>query len=477
MLERARVSRARLYSLSALALLTVSLVRATPARAQEESRRQYRLLRDEERWAWLRARTADDVWDPLKYLPLSHLRDNLFLTVGGELREWVEAFRNERWGYTGHASNRSWLQRAELHGDLHLPRLRLFVMLESGLEAGRAGKLRASDRDAVDATQAFVDVDVVPGRIDDEPPLLLRIGRQEMSYGSGRFIDVREGANVRAGYDGVRLMARRPFMRVDAWLVRPVLLTPGAFDDRAAASTTFWGLWGTLDVTRWLLDVYYLGLDRGGSVYEEGTGHERRHTAGGRVVGRWAGGRVVADAEAAYQLGRFLQGPIAAWRLAGSVVGRADDLPLAPQLAIGGGATSGDRRQGDGALNTFSPLFARAAYFGLMGANGASNTLSSHATLTVAPAAAISLSLEGWMFWRQSLADGVYNVPGVLIVPGAGNPHRYVGFQLQALATVLAGRHWSFNAALARFWIGAFLEASPSARDISYAASWASYKF
>ena len=35
-----------------------------------------------------------------------------------------------------------------------------------------------------------------------------RVGRQELEYGSGRLIDVREGPNVRLSFDGFKVLSK-----------------------------------------------------------------------------------------------------------------------------------------------------------------------------------------------------------------------------------------------------------------------------
>ncbi len=183
-----------------------------PARADDAlgPDRSYRLIRDQENWAWLRDAPAADFWDPIKYIRLVPGRDDLYLTLGGEAREWVEGYENELWGQTGHPTNVYLLQRYMLHADEHLTRyFRFFAQLKTGLESFRLGGPRPIDEDQFDLNAFFGDVAFVPGATLDEPGrLVLRVGRQEMSYGSGRFIDVREAPNVRFAYDGVRLLTR-----------------------------------------------------------------------------------------------------------------------------------------------------------------------------------------------------------------------------------------------------------------------------
>ncbi len=83
------------------------------------------------------------------------------------------------------------VQRYYLHGDFHFgPDVRFFGQLVSGLENGQIGGPLPYEEDVFDAHQAFLDV---VQHLDDEDSLTWRLGRQEMSYGSGRLVDVLEG--------------------------------------------------------------------------------------------------------------------------------------------------------------------------------------------------------------------------------------------------------------------------------------------
>jgi Alginate export len=453
------------------------------ASSDEDSNRAYAPIRSDENWAWLRSSegSAVDLWDPLKYVRIVRGRDDVYLTVGGEVREWGEGYENELWGSTGVATNIYWLERYMLHASLQLtPYVRVFVELKSGLETFRQGGPRPIDEDELDVNQAFVDFMAVPGETLDQPGrLLLRIGRQEMSYGSGRLIDVREGPNVRFGYDGFREIANFGAIRSDAFLVRPVLTNPGIFDDGWDPNQVFWGDYSSVDITDGLgkltLDWYYLGIDRHAFTYEKGTAQETRHTVGAR--GLQVVGPLKAEVEGVYQCGTFGTGTISAWSGAANVTASGSRLPLSPVAVLGMGITSGDTNPASSVLRTFSPLFPRGAYFGLIGANGPSNNVSPHLSISLTLPKDISFSVETWAFWRESTNDGLYNVPGFLLRPGFGNPESYLGTQVEGYASWKANRHLSFNATVAEFWTGAFFAQSQPGRDITYAALWADYKF
>jgi len=483
--ERGHVRRARpsrLASSIPAVMLGLALA-APPARADDSAddrRRAFKLLRDDENWAWLRApHPTRDVFDPIKYLRLSHQRDDLYLSIGGEARQWVEAYQNELWGSTGFVDNVYWLQRYMLHAELRLTRyVRVFVQLKSGIEVGRLGGPRPIDEDYLDANQAYFDIDALPAAtLDGTPRLTIRIGRQELSYGSGRLIDVREGPNVRFGLDGVRLRSHVGPLRLDAFVVRPDLTKRGVFDDGWDTSQLFWGAWATVDIPRLLVDAYYLGLDRAHAVYEQGMGHELRHTVGARLVLRIAGSLLRLEAEGAYQFGRFLDGDISAWTAATSAVVTLERVRLRPQITAGAGVTSGDRDPNDRELNTFSPLFPTGSYFGLIGANGPSNNIGAHLAVALKLPKSVSVIVESWVFFRESLGDGVYNVPGYLLRRGAGNPARYLGAQLAPFVAWDIDRHLSLHGTVAYFWAGDFFRMSSPGQNTTYGALWATYKF
>ena len=61
--------------------------------------RSYQLLREDESWTFLRDRALrQDVWDPIKYIPLRNHADDWYLTIGGEAREVWEQIGNDNWG-------------------------------------------------------------------------------------------------------------------------------------------------------------------------------------------------------------------------------------------------------------------------------------------------------------------------------------------------------------------------------------------
>ena len=190
--------------------------------------RTYSLLRENENWSFLKDPSLrNDFWDPIKYIRLR--ADNWYLTVGGEIREVFENVGNDNWGKQPYM-NTFFLQRYMLNTDWHLGKqFRVFVQLKSGLELYRQGGPRPIDEKKLDFEAAYVEI---AGNSDKKNWIVLRAGRQELNYGSGRLLSVREGPNVRQSFDGVKIRSKAGAWNIDAFAVRPDL------DTRLDSSTT-----------------------------------------------------------------------------------------------------------------------------------------------------------------------------------------------------------------------------------------------
>src|SRR5229473_2237813 len=250
----------------------------------------FKPLRYDESYEYLRDPSRrSDYLDAIKFIPLNTNGD-WHLTLGGEIRERYEYYHNSLWGRGPQDDNGYLLQRYMVHADAHLgDYFRIFTQFKSGLEDGRNGGPRPTDRDDFDLNQAFFDVRV-PFLESDS--LTLRAGRQELSYGSSRLVSAREAPNVRLSFDGVKAIVKVNGWQVDAFAVKPVRTKVGVFDDDPDPNQNFWGLYAVTPFP-WLpggnIDLYYLGLDRKNASFDQGTAHELRHSLGTRIWGRKAG--------------------------------------------------------------------------------------------------------------------------------------------------------------------------------------------
>jgi hypothetical protein len=132
-----------------LIFIAVLLFIPTTALAQCQNKRPtLQPLRYEEDWSLLADRDCKkEAIDNLKYIPLG--RRNWYLSIGAETRFRYENYDNPGFGTDPESPNGYILQRSLLHTDWHFGRqFRLFTQFQSGLEEGRNGGPRLTDKDA-----------------------------------------------------------------------------------------------------------------------------------------------------------------------------------------------------------------------------------------------------------------------------------------------------------------------------------------
>lgn len=432
------------------------------------------MLRDEEDWSLLEDRThRADLFDAVKFVPLRWPASS-FVSFGGELRHQYERFTNEEWGDGPPDHSGYLLQRYMFHGDLRLGRVvRVFGQLKSGIETGRNGGPRPPDEDRLDVHQAFGEFRLT--QAPSHPGFAIRVGRQEFNFGSGRLVSVREGPNVRQSFDAIRVIVERGSWRADAFVSRPVITAPGAFDDRRDRGRALWGVYSThTRPSGPNVDLYYLAYDRDQARFDQGTADERRHSVGSRIWGRT--GALDFNTEIVAQWGAFGSSGIRAWTMA-SDSGYHVQWRGRPRIGMKADITSGDQNRTDDALGTFNPLFPKGAYFGLIAPAGPLNHADLHPSIAFIPVRHWRVSASWLFLWRTQQADGLYGLPGNLIRTGEGTRSRFVGHSPGVEVEWRASHHVWVTGNAALFSAGAFLQESPPAHTIAYLAAWTTFKF
>jgi hypothetical protein len=472
---------ARILAVAALILsVSVPIVRAQSGQALDPptADRSYQLLSDDEDWSFLRDRALrQDFWDPIKYIPLCSGIEGWYLTIGGEAREVWEQIGNDNWGRQPYM-NGYFNERYMIHFDVHYGQhVRTFVELKSALNSFRIGGPRPIDEKKLDFQAAFLEV----GTSVDRNWIKLRAGRQEMYYGSGRLIDVREGPNSRLSFDGFKIMTKVDAWKMDAFAMRPDRDNFGFFDNLPNRAIGFWGVYatGTLPHKK-TLDVYYLGLDSKEVRFERGTAQEVRHSLGARISHPVATERpgLDYDFEGVWQFGSFGSAKIEAWTLASNTEYRFPTAPLKPWFSVKADISSGDH-PGSNTLGTFNPLYPSGHYFGVFASTGPGplNFIDIHPKVQLEASHGVSIFAD-WLFqWRESLGDGVYAIPGFLIAAADNSRARFVGDRPGTEIQWQANRHLWFQADYGIFYAGRFIKETLPGRNLNYWALWAGYKF
>ncbi len=450
----------------------------TPGIPPPKQDRSYHLLREDDDWRFLAdPAKRQEFWDPIKYIRLWPGRNDWFLSIGGEAREIWEQIGNDNWGQQPFM-NAYFNERYMLCFDVHYGKhVRSFIELKSGLNSYRVGGPRPIDEKKLDFQTAFLEV----GTGDDRNWIKFRVGRQELEYGSGRLIDVREGPNVRLSFVGFKVKTGIGAWQIDGFAARPDLDKPGFFDNAPNHAVGFWGVYGVRPLTKTItLDAYYLGLDRRTAAFDRGVGHEVRRTIGlrlSRPVAQTKPGWDL-DYEALWQFGTFGSGNIRAWTVASETGYRFTTTPLKPRLSTKADISSGDDPRAN-TLRTFNPLFPKGNYFGVIATAGPGpiNFIDAHPRVEATLPLGVTVSVD-WIFqWRESLRDGVYSVPGFLIIPAGNSNARFVGHRSGTEMRWQVNRHLWFQADYGIFYAGKFVKESQPGRNLNYWALWAGYKF
>jgi len=467
-------------SLAILALLACSRIFAQGGSTDQlpEKNRKYQLLREDEDWTFLRDPALKrDFLDPVKYIPFNRKSNLKYLTIAGEAREVWEQIGNDNWGqepYTNGYLNERYMLSFDIHYGSHVS---TFVELKSGLNSYRDGGPRPIDEKKLDFQAGFLEI----GSAGSPNWIKVRIGRQEMEYGSGRLIDVREGPNVRLSFDGFKIKSVVDSWKIDLFAMRPDLDNPGFFDNAPNHTVGFWGIYAARPVTRTVsMDAYYLGLDRKHATFERGTARELRHTIGARIFGpaptEKAGWDF--DDEALWQFGTFGSADIKAWTVASDTGYNLPNMRLKPRFSVKADISSGDNPQTH-SLGTFNPLFPMGNYFGVLATTGPGplNFIDVHPRIQTQLPRSVTISTD-WVFqWRENVLDGVYSVPGTLIRAAGNSRARYVGNRPGTEVRWQADRHLWFQADYGIFYPGEFLKQTKPSRDLNYWALWVGYKF
>ncbi len=311
---------------------------------------------------------------------------------------------------------------------------------------------RIIDRNNGDFLNAFVDFKLTDG-------MTVRVGRQELLYGTERLVSPLDWANTRRTFEGVKLMLKQGDWLVDGFYTNFVPVDPDALDE-ADYNQSFYGMWATYTgQENHTLDVYYLGYDdkRVGGVaasrdFSIHTFGARQHGAydnwlydsqGGIQVGRQSG--LGVDHEAAFAtvgLGRKIIKH--RWK---------------PTIWFYYDYASGDALGGD--FNRFNQLFPLAhKYFGFIDSVQRSNLEAPNVLLTMSPHKKVKVLLWYWHFMSNQDADIVPSLGGT---PPQSTASKDLGDELDLILSYKISPRSDILFGWSHFWRGNKILASQDA--------------
>ncbi|QEE50265.1 hypothetical protein FUA48_11950 [Flavobacterium alkalisoli] len=352
---------------------------------------------------------------------------------GGSCRFQYLLLDNENWNPASRDPDGYLLSRWLFHTELQFGnRFRLFAELQSALAGSRIAPVPVEEN-ALEAHQLFMEFQPL-----ESIPLTIRLGRQEVSFGSQRLISLRDAPNSRRSFDGVEGIYAREKFRASMFYLHAVLDKLGIFDDRSSPELKVWGLF--LDRTTFgslpNLNFYYLGFYNRHALFYDGPGMEKRHTLAARVFSKDS--RWNYDLEGGYQFGSIGRRGISAWSIAFSTTYSFSDMKYAPELGCKADIISGDGNPYDRNQQTLNTMFGPGAYFGMAAPIAPSNLMDVHPGVKLHLTGKITFSFDYAFLWRYSKKDGLYRPNMVPFFESNNATSSYIGSQISGAITYQA---------------------------------------
>jgi hypothetical protein len=427
---------------------------------------EFKSLRFDENYSFLKKDTAQNDWyKTMKFMPLSSTK-NTYISFGGRVRYQYFYAKNENWGDGPQDNDGYILSRYLFHSDFHAGKyFRTFIQTQSSLADGRIDPSPV-DQNPLEVHQVFADFNIIN---EDNKRLILRVGRQELTYGSQRLVALRDGPNNRQSFDAIKVIASKSNYSADFFYSHYVVAHDGIFDDDSNNDKQVWGSYLVINKVPFIknIDLYYLGYERAHAFFNDGAGKENRHSVGTRIWGKSENWRY--DGETLYQFGDFDSKDINAWTASLNLGYRLNTVKFHPEIGCKVEVISGDREVGDKGLETFNPLFPRGSYFGLASVIGPSNLIDFHPSLNFELAKNIEWGIDYDMFWRYSSNDGIYAPNVSLIYPGDTTTSKEIGGQLESEIVWQPNQYLYFRVEGTWFKAGDYIKASGTGKDIFFA--------
>lgn len=342
--------------------------------------------------------------DALHYIPVGIGADS-YLSLGGEFRQQFWSRNNDAHGLRAPLRNTYDLERVigdvYLHFDRHLA-----VFLQLGrYDAFNRISPSTTDQGRGRIQQGFIELKEPVGPAD----VTARVGRQEIYFGSGRFVWINDSSNIRTTHDGVRLHAIfQNDATLDLAVTRPVTPMLDPFSDWNSHSGVFGAAYASqvLLPNQLHLDEYYFYRRNIGAQYAGRTGNEDRHTIGGRVWGAF--GPLRYDSDFAYQFGTFNDKPISAFGTSTRVLYSFEALPWQPGLQLQSSYFSGSGGAKSKIIGTFSAPFPRPTMLNYAGLETLENLIEVYPAFLVNPTPDFAFRFGPEILWRASRYDAVY---------------------------------------------------------------------
>ncbi|AWM36639.1 alginate export family protein [Gemmata obscuriglobus] len=307
-------------------------------------------------------------------------------------------------------------------------------------------------------------------------PLYVRVGRQELLYGSQRLLSPPDWANTRRTFQGAKAYWANDQWSLDAFWVQPVVTNLDQFDSVNNNQNLF-GLWGQYRPREGTsFDFYYLGLAQANTTTNNGD----IHTFGSRYCGDvdkhllfdFEGGVQFGERGTRHALARFATAGLG-WRFA--------EVPWVPHVWIYYDYASGDKDPTgrSGSNRTFNQLFGqRHNYLGYLDLVARQNIHDLNMQISATPTKWLSVIAQYHAFSLDSRRDALYIADGgVLRRDATGRSGTDVGDEIDLLADINLTKHTQLMVGYSKFFGGTFWRRTGNPNNVQLFYTQCSFKW
>jgi Alginate export len=413
--------------------------------------------------------------DPLKRI---HLGDNWLLGFGGEFRVRTVNETDYQGNKAGIDSNVQ-TTRARLYADLWYRDI--FRVYAEGIDA-RVYNIdvppSANDQNHFDLLNMFIQVKTPWFELGKGDFAYLRIGRQELVYGSLRLISTSDFSNAHNTFQGVKFLSHGQKYDFDVFVVQPIIHDVNHFDS-VDDKRTFSVAWFTYrPVEGQVIDLYNLDLSDGNlnATGRKGIkGGFNLNTIGSRYYGTAQG--FMWDFEGGVQFGEWVNQAAVAGFYTLDAGYAFKNLPLLPQFWVGYDWASGGNDTVQ-THHTFNQLFPSTHnYLGQADIVGRQNIQDISCQFAFFPTYWWTAYIQFHDFHLANDTDALYNKSGNAIRQDAsGRSGGDVGRELDLFSNFHLSNHMDLQTGYSHFYGGRFMAATGK-KDIDFYYIQYNYRF
>ena len=418
------------------------------------------------------------VKDESKDKPLSDvLNDRLpkWLHFAGQIRFRAEGFTGS--GFKRNSDDAYAFERVRLNMKIQPTTWLKFYF--QGQDAHVLGESQLAplppNQNSMDLRLAYVELGDI-----EKSPFRMRVGRQDLEFGSQRLVGSAEWINTARSFDGILGSIRQQEFRLDLFAASVIKLHDNQFDENIPGNNLY-GLYLSLPhlIPQSKLEPFFFWRRQSGLLSET----KRSGTSNFGTYGFHWSGKVPAnwdyDFEMARQSGSLGTDDMNAWAGHWMIAHTFPRAKIKPRLVAEYNYASGDHNSIDGKRGTFDQLFPSGHdLYGLTDQVGWRNIRHVRVGAAIKPRERMTLSTKYNAYWLADPHDALYNTAGVAVAKSpTGTAGAYVGDELDLAGSYGLNRRTLFLIGIGHLFPGDFLKHATPGVGFTYPYLALSYSF